>query len=49
MEMTPVLSIDKYAIGSGEIGEITKDLHMTYLDAVRGKLDEFRDWVTPIY
>lgn len=49
MEMTPVLSIDKYVIGNGEVGKITKELHMVYLDVVRGKLDEFKNWVTPIY
>lgn len=49
MEMTPVLSVDMYTIGNGETGKITKELHMTYLDVVRGKVDEFKDWVTPIY
>ncbi|MCI7181494.1 MAG: branched-chain amino acid transaminase [Lachnospiraceae bacterium] len=49
MEMTPVLSVDKYTIGNGETGKITKELHMAYLDVVRGKIDEFKDWVTPIY
>ena len=49
MEMTPVLSVDRYAIGDGETGVITKELHMTYLDVVRGKVDQFKDWVTPIY
>lgn len=49
MEMTPVLSVDKYAIGNGETGKITKELHMTYLDVVRGKVEQFKDWVTPIY
>lgn len=49
MEMTPVLSIDKYIIGNGEIGKITKELHMMYLDVVRGKCDKFKKWVTPIY
>ena len=49
MEMTPVLSIDKYVIGDGNTGGFTKDLHLTYLDAVRGKIDEFKGWVTPIY
>ena len=49
MEMTPVLSVDKYVIGDGETGMITKDLHMTYLDVVRGKVEEFKNWVTPIY
>ena len=49
MEMTPVLSVDKYTIGNGETGAITKELHMTYLDVVRGKVEQFKDWVTPIY
>ena len=49
MELTPVLSIDKYVIGNGEVGKITKELHMVYLDVVIGKLDEFKNWVTPIY
>jgi branched-chain amino acid aminotransferase len=49
MEMKLVLSIDKYAMGIGDTGIITKDLHLAYLDAVRGKLDEFKNWVTPIY
>lgn len=49
MEMSPVLSVDKYVIGDGDTGAITKELHMAYLDVVRGKVDEFKDWVTPIY
>lgn len=49
MEVTPVLSIDRYPVGNGEEGEITRNLHKTYLDIARGKLAEFRDWVTPIY
>lgn len=49
MEMTPVLSVDKYVIGNGDTGAITKELHMAYLDVVRGKVGQFKDWVTPIY
>lgn len=49
MEMTPVLTIDKYVIGNGDTGAITKELHMTYFDVVRGKVDEFKNWVTSIY
>lgn len=49
MEMTPVLSIDRYVIGDGDTGAITKDLHLTYLDAVAGKIKKYRKWVTPIY
>ena len=49
MEMTPVLSVDKYTIGTGDTGVITKELHIAYLDVVRGKVEQFNDWVTPIY
>jgi branched-chain amino acid aminotransferase len=49
MEITPVLSVDRYMIGTGDIGVITKDLHLAYLDAVRGKNEKLKDWVTPIY
>ncbi len=49
MEITPVLSIDKYDIGNGVAGEITTRLHKAYLDAVCGKSEEFKSWITPIY
>ncbi len=49
MEITPVLSIDKYIIGDGSTGAVTKKLHLSYLDAVRGKLEATQKWVTPIY
>lgn len=49
MEMTPVLSVDHYVIGNGDTGEITKKLHMMYLDVVRGTVPDFKDWVTAIY
>ena len=49
MEITPVLSIDKYVIGNGENGPLTKKLHKAYLDAARGLIKEFKNWVTPIY
>lgn len=49
MELTPVLSIDKYILGSGNAGKITADLHKAYLDAVRGKNPQFKNWVTAIW
>lgn len=49
MEITPVLSVDKYIVGTGNKGEITKELHMTYLDIVKGKMKNFKKWLTPIY
>lgn len=49
MEVTPVLSVDKYVVGNGETGKITDSIHKLYLDAARGKIAELRDWVTGIY
>lgn len=49
MEITPVLSVDKYLVGKGEAGVLTKRLHLLYLDVVRGKNKKFKNWVTPVY
>lgn len=46
MELTPVLSIDKFELGEGEI---TKELHKVYVDTARGINKEFKEWLTPIY
>lgn len=49
MEVTPVLSIDRYVVENGQSGSITTLLHKKYLEAAQGKIDELKDWVTPIY
>lgn len=49
MEVTPVLSVDRYEINNREAEKITTDLHKTYLDAARGLIPELKQWVTPIY
>lgn len=49
MEVTPVLSVDRYEINNEEAEKITTDLHKTYLDAARGLIPELKQWVTPIY
>ena len=46
MELTPVLTIDRYELGEGEI---TKKLHKAYVDAARGMNEEFKQWVTAVY
>lgn len=35
-----------YAIGSGEVGEITLHIAKTYRDLVRGKIDKYGKWLT---
>ena len=46
MEITPILSIDKYVLGEPTL---TKELHNSYLGVVMGKNKKHSDWVTPIY
>lgn len=46
MEVTPVLSIDRYELGEGPI---TQQLHRAYVEAAQGKNPLFKQWVTGIY
>ncbi len=46
MEITPVISIDRYMIGEGEV---TKRLQKAYVNVTRGINREFGNWLTPIY
>jgi branched-chain amino acid aminotransferase len=48
-QISPVIEIDRRAIGSGRPGPVTRHLSKTYFDAVRGKLPAYRDWLTPVY
>lgn len=49
MEITPVLSVDRYIVGDGETGKITARLHKAYLGAAMGTDEAFKTWLTPIY
>ena len=48
-QISPVIEIDRRAVGTGRPGSITRDLSRTYFDAVRGRLPAYRDWLTPVY
>jgi branched-chain amino acid aminotransferase len=48
-QLSPVVEIDRRAIGGGRPGPITRQLHDLYFDAVRGRVDAYRDWLTPVY
>jgi branched-chain-amino-acid transaminase len=46
MELTPLLSIDRYELGEAKISQ---NLHEAYLEVVSGKNKTFIDWLTKIY
>jgi branched-chain amino acid aminotransferase len=48
-EITPILSIDRFPLGNGEVGPITKKLSRAYMDLVRGVDKRRSEWRTPIY
>ena len=48
-QIVPVESIDHRIIGNGMTGEITKKIQALYYDVVRGKVEKYKHWCTPIY
>ncbi|HET9613437.1 MAG TPA: branched-chain amino acid transaminase [Candidatus Limnocylindrales bacterium] len=48
VQISPVTEIDHRPIGSGEVGPISKLVSERYFDAVRGRLPEYRHWLTEI-
>ncbi len=48
-EITPVIEVDNRKVGNGKIGEITRGLQELYFNAVRGNIERYRSWLTPVY
>ncbi len=45
-EVTPVRSVDRLKVGTGKVGEVTKQLQRTFLDLVHGKAEDSHGWLT---
>ncbi len=48
-EITPIVEIDHRPVGTGHTGPITKRLQTLYSAIVRGKVERYREWCTPVY
>lgn len=48
-EVTPILEVDGMIIGNGQVGLLTKKLHLIYLKVVSGEMIDYKNWLTPIY
>ena len=48
-QIGPITSIDHRPIGKGVVGEHTKELQKLYFDVVKGKVEKYKKWCTPIY
>jgi branched-chain amino acid aminotransferase len=47
-EITPIVSVDRYLVGTGEIGPITKRLEQVFHAVLRGNEERFAHWRTPV-
>jgi branched-chain amino acid aminotransferase len=47
-EVTPITSIDKYTIGNGSIGPVTRGLESAFDDVLRGRDARYAHWRTPV-
>ena len=47
-EVTPIRELDNRPIGSGVRGPITKELQSLYFDIVHGRIEKYREWLTPV-
>ncbi len=47
--VTPVVELDRRAIGDGSIGPISKELVHLYFDIITGKNPKYAHWCTPCY
>ncbi|HKW72065.1 MAG TPA: branched-chain amino acid transaminase [Candidatus Dormibacteraeota bacterium] len=48
-QISPVIEVDRRAIGDGKVGEFTQELQNIYFGAVRGESAKYRDWTSPVY
>jgi len=48
VQVSPVIEVDHRRVGSGEVGPIARMIRDRYFEAVRGEIDAYRHWLTPI-
>lgn len=48
-EVTPIVSVDKYTIGDGTTGPVTRALEAAFDDVLRGRDPRYAHWRTPVW
>lgn len=48
-EVTPVHSIDRYAVGGGVTGPLVTRLATLFAEMAQGRMEKYRHWLTPVY
>jgi branched-chain amino acid aminotransferase len=48
-EITPIVSVDRFPLGAGQVGPVTQKLLTAYMNVVRGNDKRYPEWRTPVY
>ncbi len=48
-QVSPVIEVDRRAVGAGTVGELTGELQGIYFAAVRGDNPKYSNWSIPVY
>lgn len=48
-EISPVVEVDRRPIGTGKVGPISNQLRSIFDDVVRGRVERYRAWCSPVY
>ena len=48
-EITPIVSIDRFPLGGGQVGPVSQKLLTAYMNIVRGIDARYPEWRTPVY
>jgi len=49
VQVAAIASVDHRPVGQGRIGPIVSRLRDLYFDVVRGKVEKYKSWCTPVY
>lgn len=49
LDITPILSVDRYVVGDGKIGDLTARIQHIYEQVIRGEDPRCAEWLLPVY
>ncbi len=50
VQVASIIEVDHRKVGTGEMGEVVRQLRTLYFNVVRGNMPEYRErWLTPVY
>ena len=49
VQITAIASVDHRPVGTGQLGPTVRAIRDLYFDIVRGKVNKYRHWCTPVY